>query len=485
MTSGKTRGGSATEGEHEAQHHRLLDVERARQREDDPAHQEPDGEMVRRVEAPLDAAGQQNQPDAGHAGEIRRRFDERQRQNVVHPPQTPGARRRRAGKEQDRAGEKGGERKKTRRERADPVAAQRASGAGMAGSSVARRMAPISAIAPRSLSVRWEYIHVLGVLLACAALSAPRARRYIGSSARGPSAQRTSGSPPATAAALIHHEDGSPPAGDVACRTRRRCGRLAGVVAYRNRGATPHPSAYTPPDTALQKSWLYFYPSRTAAPARAFMVFFGNDIAFWEPHQDLAWGFSGDGISVVGIDLRKYLATLPSAEPQRDSAFGPSIAALIARTRQALGADSAPVIIAGHSFGAEVAFWLALHRPPPGLVGVLALNTRATGHLFITPSDWLNKEASGAWSFSAVDAARRIDPRVRIALVRSAKDLFKVHDPEFIAAGGSRLERFEIPMGSHSLTSMLMARPVISRAVRFLTDSASAESCDDCCGPVL
>ncbi len=246
-----------------------------------------------------------------------------------------------------------------------------------------------------------------------------------------------------------------------------------GVYAYAHRGATGHPSAFAPPDTALRKPWLYFYPARTPTPPRAFVVFFGNDVAFWEPHQDLAWRFAGDGMSVVGVDLRQFLATLPADEPQRDSAFGASIGPLIAKARHALGADSLPMIIAGHSFGAEVAFWVALHEPPPRLIGLLALNTRATGHLFITPSDWMNKEASGAWSFSAVDAARELDPRIRIALVRSAHDPFRRHDPEFVAAGGARLERFEIPMASHSLTSMLVAGPFISRAMRFLTDSAT------------
>ena len=121
----------------------------------------------------------------------------------------------------------------------------------------------------------------------------------------------------------------------------------------------------------------------------------------------------------------------------------------------------------------EVAFWVGLHVPPPKLVGVLSLNSRSTGHLFITPADWMNREASGPYSFSAVQAAKEIDPRVRIALVRSGKDPFRAHDPEFVAAGGARLERFVIPLASHSMTTMLTAGPIISRAVRFLLDSTS------------
>jgi pimeloyl-ACP methyl ester carboxylesterase len=247
---------------------------------------------------------------------------------------------------------------------------------------------------------------------------------------------------------------------------------VAVLVAYDHRKSTGHPSALVPADSALRHPWFYFYPAR-GEPARAFMVFFGNDVAFWEPHQDLAWRFAGDGISVVGIDLRKYLATLPSDEPQRDSAFGSSMPDLIERSRRAMSADQLPVVLAGHSFGAEIAFWIAEHHPPPRLTGILALNTRSTGHLFITPADWLNKEASGAWSFSTIDAVRHIDPSVRIAIVRGAHDPFRGHDSAFAVAGGNRLRRFEIPMAGHALGTLLVAGPLISRAVRFLTDSTS------------
>lgn len=247
----------------------------------------------------------------------------------------------------------------------------------------------------------------------------------------------------------------------------------AAVVWYARRPSAGHPSALVPRDAALRQRWLYFYPARPAGSARAVLLLLGNDVAFWEPHQDLAWRLAGEGVAVVGLDVRQFLATLPSAEPQRDSAFGAAIGPLVARARHELGADALPMLVGGHSFGAELALWMAWHVPPPGLVGVLALNTRSTGHLFITPSDWLNKEASGPWTFSTIEAARRIDPRVRIALVRSAHDPFRGHDPAFVAAGGERLRRFEIPMASHSLKTMLVAGPLISRAVRFLTDSTS------------
>ena len=226
---------------------------------------------------------------------------------------------------------------------------------------------------------------------------------------------------------------------------------------------------YVPRDVALRDEPLLFYPARER-PARALVVFLGNDVGFWKPHEELAWRLAENGYDVVGMDVKKYLARLPEDEPARDSSFDASIGPLIARARKELDADSLPVVIGGHSFGAEVAFWIALHRPPPRLVGVLAMSPRSTGHLVVTPYDLLNHEASGPYSFSTISAATSIAPGVRIALVRGAKDPFRRHDAAFIAAGGPRLRYFPIPFASHSLRKLLIAGPIIEHAVEFLIE---------------
>jgi pimeloyl-ACP methyl ester carboxylesterase len=249
---------------------------------------------------------------------------------------------------------------------------------------------------------------------------------------------------------------------------------IGGGLWYARRPAKGHPSALVPRDTTLRRDWLYFYPQHTAGSARAIVIQFGNDIAFWAPHQDLAWRLADDGYAVVGVDLRRFLTTLPPDEPQRDSAFGVAMPALIAKARHELDADSLPLVIGGHSFGAELAFWLADHHPPSHLVGVLALNTRRSGHLFITPKDWLNEEASGAWSFVVADLIRETNPNVRIAIVRGQSDKFISHDPELMAAGGARIRRFVVPLATHSLTTMVVAAPIIARAMRYLTDTSSS-----------
>src|SRR5262249_41670095 len=183
---------------------------------------------------------------------------------------------------------------------------------------------------------------------------------------------------------------------------------------------------------------------------------------------ELAQRLSRDGYDVVGIDIRKYLAELPEGEPSRDSAFTADIGALIARARAELRDESLPVVVGGHSFGAELAFWIALNEPPPNLQGVLALSPRSSGHLYITPLDYMNKEASGPWAFSTVRAAAEIAPNVRIALIRGSHDKFARHDSAFAAAGGSRFRYYSIPFAGHSLQSLLITGPAVEHAVQFL-----------------
>lgn len=226
---------------------------------------------------------------------------------------------------------------------------------------------------------------------------------------------------------------------------------------------------YVPHDASLRDEPLLFYPARER-PARAFILFLGNDVGFWKPHEELAWRLAENGYDVVGMDVKNFLARLPEGEPARDSSFDASIGPLISRARAELGADSLSFVIGGHSFGAEVAFWIALHRPPPKLVGVLAMSPRSTGHLVVTPYDLLNHEASGPYSFSTIGAATSIASGVRIALVRGAKDQFRRHDPAFIAAGGPRLHYFPIPFANHSLRKLLIAGPIIEHAVEFLVE---------------
>jgi hypothetical protein len=57
------------------------------------------------------------------------------------------------------------------------------------------------------------------------------------------------------------------------------------------------------------------------------------------------------------------------------------------------------------------------------------------------------------------------------ALLRGASDKKRKSDPEFVSAGGSRLSYTVIPFASHSLRSLIIAGPMIERALDRLVAS--------------
>lgn len=240
---------------------------------------------------------------------------------------------------------------------------------------------------------------------------------------------------------------------------------LAAVAVVGTGCSAPRPP-YVPRNAELRKLPVYFYPSRVPGPPRAVIFFFGNDVGFWTPHQDLAEYLSGLGYSVVGFDMRGLLGSLPDPRAMRDSAFDARILPLIAKARHEVHADSIPLILAGHSLGAEVAIWTAAFAPPPELVGVIAMSPGLSSHLRISASDLLNgREPSGPDSFSVAATLHSIASRVRVAIVRGSHDKYRYADSALIVAGGDRSHSYIVPFASHSLKRIIVAKPVMREAL--------------------
>ena len=231
---------------------------------------------------------------------------------------------------------------------------------------------------------------------------------------------------------------------------------------------------YIPHNRELRRLPLFFYPASPAAPARAVIFFFGNDIGFWTPHRDLADYLSSLGYSVVGFDMRSFLADLPEKRAQRDSAFDARILPLIASTRHEIHADSLPLIIAGHSLGAEVAIWTAAFAHPPDMVGVIAMSPGLSSHLEVSAADLLSEaEPTGPSSFSVPATVHAIAPAVRVAIVRGSHDKYRYADSALIVAGGNRIHNYIVPFASHSLKRIIVAKPVMRQAVAWLLEPVS------------
>lgn len=260
---------------------------------------------------------------------------------------------------------------------------------------------------------------------------------------------------------------------------KREAGAVAGfrhitpviVLALTVSCARAH-SAYRPHDPQLQNEPLYFYPAQTAREKpKAGVFFLGNDLGFWEPHQKLAQRLAAHGYAVVGFDVKKFLDRYPDSAALRDSAIVQQVPILMKRSLHELGADSRPIIIAGHSFGADLALWTEAHARPQGVIGVLALGPTKRDHPTVTLRDEMNAgEPTEPGSFSVADQIRDTPQNVRIALMRGASDKERTSDRAFIDAGGSRISYTIIPFASHSLKSLIIVGPMIEHAIDDLLD---------------
>ena len=264
---------------------------------------------------------------------------------------------------------------------------------------------------------------------------------------------------------------GRPPLRSPVRRRRLRVGLIA-LMTVALAGAIrllfpPAVSRYEPRDPVLRSLPLYVYPAADASrPPRALVIFFGNDVGFWRPHQRLAERLASAQYTVVGVDLLPIFARLPDEPARRERAFASLVGDVISRSERELHTGDAPVVIAGHSIGAEVAMWAAARVHPAGLQGVLAMAPSVRGHLRATLADRLGRgDPTEPGSFSVADEIRRVPPGVRIALVRGESDRYRYADPQLIPAGGARLEHWAVPFASHSLRNLLVAGPIVENAL--------------------
>lgn len=223
-------------------------------------------------------------------------------------------------------------------------------------------------------------------------------------------------------------------------------------------------------DPVLQQLPLYIYPAAGADSAhpRALILFFGNDVGFWTAHRDLASSLARRGYTVVGMSLRGMLDNLPDDSPARDSAFAARMQLLTAHAERELGAVGVPVVVGGHSVGAELAIWVGAHVPLPHLEGVLALSPGSRSHLRVTAGDLAMAEPTGADSYSLISTVASTPSNVRITLVRGQRDQFAAFDTGYVAVGGTRLRRYVVKFAGHSLKRMLLAKPKIAEGVEWM-----------------
>ncbi len=211
-------------------------------------------------------------------------------------------------------------------------------------------------------------------------------------------------------------------------------------------------------------------------PLRGTIVFFGNDVGFWQPHQELADFLSRQGYAVIGYDLRNLLkSNVDHPLVERNAIIGDSIARLMSASLAEFHGEKLPLVLMGHSLGAEVAIWAGAHIAQPQITGIVAMAPGGRGHLAITPLDFLSSALpKGPDSFSMADLVKSTSPQIRIAIVRGASDGYGGADPQIVAAGPGHVQKFSIPFAGHSLKRILLARYVVERALDWVLQMNAA-----------
>jgi pimeloyl-ACP methyl ester carboxylesterase len=232
--------------------------------------------------------------------------------------------------------------------------------------------------------------------------------------------------------------------------------------------------AYSPRASILRSDDFYVYPPRSSM--RGTIVFFGNDVGFWKPHQELADFLSRRGYAVIGYDLRRLLKSVAdSGTVGRARIVGDTIAALMSASISEFRGEKLPLVLTGHSLGGEVAIWAGVHITSPHVSGVVALAPGSRGHLAITPKDYLSSEVpDGPDSFGMSDLVRSLPRSMKVAIVRGASDGYGGGDPQIVAAGAGQVQRFTIPFAGHSLKRILLARYVIEHATDWVLSPKGA-----------
>jgi len=247
---------------------------------------------------------------------------------------------------------------------------------------------------------------------------------------------------------------------------------VSGVVIALTVGLASCGSAnptYVPHDRALRELPLYFYPSTTSDAPKAVLFFFGNDVGFWESHERLALRLADRGYDVIGFDVKQYLNSLPHDPTVRAHLFQRRLDSIVVRSTRELHADSLPLVLGGHSFGASLAVWAAAHAAPPHCIGVLAMAPTLRSHFFVTAADLANlHEPDEPGSFSIAEQVRAIPPTLRVALIRGSHDKRMAGDSTIRAAGGTRLDYTVIPLSGHSLKALTLAGPMIGDAMDWI-----------------
>jgi pimeloyl-ACP methyl ester carboxylesterase len=238
------------------------------------------------------------------------------------------------------------------------------------------------------------------------------------------------------------------------------------AFAWRHEGSG---ARYVPKAAALKDVSIYVF-APPEIPPRATILFLGNDVGFWKPHEELAAYLATQGYGVVGVDVRPIIhSTGKLPLDARDSAFRSRLTSIVVASMDEFASAGRPFIVMGHSLGGELAVWAAANLKIPQLVGAVAMSPGSRSHLGVSLSDLLEtSEPTGPGSFAVADEVKAMPPGLKLVVIRGRSDKYRYADSAIVAAGPDRVTVTTIPLAGHSLKRIVIAKYYVRGAIESL-----------------
>jgi hypothetical protein len=161
-----------------------------------------------------------------------------------------------------------------------------------------------------------------------------------------------------------------------------------------------------------------------------------------------------------------------------DSLVAGTVAELLEHARHEFHDDSLPIVISGHSLGADCAAWTVAHVQIRNLAGLLMLSPTRRSHLYATVRDraFLG-EPTEPGSYAASEMIPLLPAGIPVVVMRGDNDSHNIGDRDLVRAiimsghaTSVNMAYKKIPLAGHSLRSLVIVGPVIVSVLDNIVD---------------
>ena len=210
-------------------------------------------------------------------------------------------------------------------------------------------------------------------------------------------------------------------------------------------------------DVSVRGQTLTLALYRPSGPPLGTLVIGSGDVGWVGLAVTVAEEFSGAGYTVVGVNVRQYLAAFTAGKSHLEAGDVPGDYRLLVAAARSRVPLPRPVVLAGVSEGAGLAVLAAADAANHDWVdGVITMGLPATAELAWRWSDigaWITKRDMNEPSFSAFDYVPRVSP-VPLYMIQSRRDEYvpRADYEKFAAIAKEPAKQILIDASNHRFT---------------------------------